>query len=453
MPVKNLFSKYNIPGPRYTSYPTVPFWTEPPSKSEWENEVKFTFQKTNSKEGISIYIHLPFCESLCTYCGCNTRITVNHAVEKMYINAVLKEWALYLELFEEKPRIKELHLGGGTPTFFSPENLQMLIHSILSSATRCPESEFSFEAHPNNTTEEHLKTLYALGFKRISIGVQDFDPVVQEIVNRVQPFEHVKRLTDWSRKIGFTSINFDLIYGLPKQTKAGIITTIEKVSTLLPDRIAFYSYAHIPWIKPGQRKFTEADLPANEEKLELYETGRQMLALKGYEEIGMDHFALPTDSLYHAKIEKHLHRNFMGYNSHSTRLLIGLGVSSISDSWTAFIQNEKKVEDYYKRVDENTLPFFKGHLLSKEDTILRKHILNIMCYGYTSWEQEHEQFETLERTVQELKEFEKDGLLRTEKYGVQILQNGLPFIRNICMAFDARMRNNESNKVRLSQTI
>src|SRR6185312_7041427 len=286
---ENLIKKYNVQAPRYTSYPTVPYWENNLSPGQWEKEVKKSFDKTNATEGISLYIHLPFCQSLCTYCGCTTRITVNHAVEKTYINAVLKEWGMYLDLFQNKPRIREIHLGGGTPTFFSPAHLKELLDGILLKVEVCKNAEFSFEGHPNNTTYEHLKTLHELGFTRLSLGIQDFDIKVQQIVNRVQPFENVEKVTKQARDIGYKSINFDLIYGLPLQKKSSVIDTINKVSVLKPDRIALYSYAHVPWIKPRQRKFTEKDLPEDEEKRELYETGRTMLEKEGYVEIGMDH--------------------------------------------------------------------------------------------------------------------------------------------------------------------
>ncbi len=448
-----LYNKYNVPGPRYTSYPTVPFWETTPSAHEWEMHAKETFQKTNSNEGISIYIHLPFCESLCTYCGCNTRITVNHAVEEIYINALLKEWRLYLDVFETAPRIRELHLGGGTPTFFKAENLRKLITGITSNALVCEDAAFSFEAHPNNTTVEHLTVLYELGFKRISIGVQDLNPEVQQIVNRIQPFEAVQTLTEESRKAGFDSVNFDLIYGLPLQTKESIVNTMEKVIELRPDRIAFYSYAHVPWIKPGQRKFTEADLPKDEEKLELYKTGRALLEKTGYKDIGMDHFALETDELYLSTISKRLHRNFMGYTPFSTSLLIGLGASSISDTWTAFVQNEKKVEDYYKRIKEGRIPFFRGHLLTGEDQILRRHILNIMCYMETSWKEKEMQCPYIQQAVEALADLEKDGLVIIQETGLRVSSAGLPFIRNICMAFDARLKAKEQSAVKFSKTI
>jgi oxygen-independent coproporphyrinogen-3 oxidase len=291
--MNNLLEKYNTAVPRYTSYPTVPFWNDiAPTQEKWKEIVKQTFLSKNETEGISLYIHLPFCESLCTYCGCNTRITINHKVETPYINAVLKEWSLYLELFGTKPYIKELHLGGGTPTFFNPIRLKQLIESILSSSVLCRDAELSFEAHPNNTSDEHLNSLYQLGFRRLSLGIQDFDEDVQHIINRVQSYESVKYVTDKAREIGYTSINFDLIYGLPLQTERSVRRTIEKVIQLRPDRISFYSYAHVPWLKPGQRQFTEQDLPEVNTKRKLYENGREAFEKAGYTEIGMDHFAI-----------------------------------------------------------------------------------------------------------------------------------------------------------------
>lgn len=448
-----LIKKYNVPGPRYTSYPTVPFWEGNLSLGEWKEQAKNTFLATNHADGISLYVHLPFCESLCTYCGCNTRITVNHKVEVPYITAVLKEWAMYLELLGTTPRIRELHLGGGTPTFFSPANLKQLVESIISSAQVCTDTVFSFEAHPNNTSREHLQVLYGLGFRRVSIGVQDFDPKVQEVVNRIQPFEKVKEVTEAAREIGYTSVNFDLIYGLPLQKLESVIGTISKVNLLHPDRIAFYSYAHVPWIKPGQRKFTELDLPKDDEKRALYEAGRTLFGQNGYKEIGMDHFSLPADELYTAMENKRLHRNFMGYTSFATSLMIGLGVSSISDSWTAFAQNVKKVEEYYQYIEKNELPLFRGHLLTGEDLVLRRHILNIMCYGETSWKHEEEQCQALYESLDHLREMELDGLVTLSPYSLKVTALGKPFTRNVCMAIDARLWRKQPDTAIFSRTI
>jgi oxygen-independent coproporphyrinogen III oxidase len=450
----SLVRKYNVPGPRYTSYPTVPFWnsTAPTSKN-WQESISSIFDETNGTEGISLYIHLPYCESLCTYCGCNTRITVNHAVEIPYIEAVLKEWSMYLTIFPAQPIVREIHLGGGTPTFFKPENLSMLINGILEKSKRHDDFEFSIEGHPNNTTEAHLETLAKLGFKRISYGIQDFDPIVQNIINRVQPIENVIAATDLARKHGFTSINYDLVYGLPKQTLEGIIDTINQVIRLRPDRIAFYSYAHVPWLKPGQRKFTEADLPDDETKRNLYETGREMLEAAGYKEVGMDHFALVEDALYKAAEAKNLHRNFMGYTTTSTHLLIGLGVSSISDSWTCFVQNEKTVDDYFYALAEGRLPFFKGHSLNTEDLVIRRFILDLMCHFEASWEPDSAFSSYFDNGAKQLNEMVTDGLVEIFDHRIVVTAAGRPFVRNICMIFDSRLMKNAPEKQIFSKTI
>lgn len=450
-----LIQKYNIPGPRYTSYPTVPFWDkEGIVYADWINTTKKAFKESNQAEGISIYIHLPFCESLCTFCGCHKRITKQHSVEQPYIETVLKEWDLYCDLFDEKPRIKEIHLGGGTPTFFSPNSLERLINGILTKADKCEGYEFSFEAHPNNTTKEHLQTLYDLGFTRNSFGVQDYDPKVQKTINRIQPFETVKKVTDWSKEIGYTSISQDLVFGLPHQTKESIIDTIEKTKTLKPDRIAFYSYAHVPWIKGlGQRGYDENDLPSADEKRVLYETGKQMLYDLSYVEVGMDHFALKTDSLHIAMEEKTLHRNFMGYTASKTQLMVGLGMSSISDSWYAFAQNAKTVEEYTELVNAGKIPIFRGHLLSEEDLVIRQHILNIMCHFETSWKEETMKFPEIQECLDRLKEMEQDGLVHITNNGLSLPEKARPFVRNICMAFDLQLIRNKPTTRIFSMTI
>ena len=451
----DLIEKYNIPGPRYTSYPTVPYWDDDSfSLKNWKSSLIKSFNESNRAEGISIYIHLPFCESLCTFCGCNKRITVNHAVENPYINAVLKEWEMYTSLFDEKPVVKELHLGGGTPTFFSAENLQFLINSILNKARKAPEAEFSFEGHPNNTTREHLKTFADMGFTRVSYGVQDYNPGVQKAIHRVQPFEKVKEATENAREAGFTSVGHDIIFGLPFQTKEHIVHTIERTKELMPDRIAFYSYAHVPWIKgSGQRGFKEKDLPTAAEKRAQYEAGKKMLLEAGYVEIGMDHFALKSDGLYEAIENRSLHRNFMGYTASKTQAMIGLGVSAISDSWYGFAQNVKGVEEYENLLKNNILPVFRGHILNDEDLVIRKHILNIMCKLKTSWYTGGQFFEELPEVLKQLKEMQKDGLVELDSNFLQVTEKGRPFVRNICMAFDMRMRRKKPETQLFSMTV
>lgn len=451
----SLIQKYNVPGPRYTSYPTVPFWDlETYDASKWTQTYLQSFQESNQTEGISLYIHLPFCESLCTFCGCHKRITKRHEVESPYIKAVLKEWDLYCETFPEKPIIKELHLGGGTPTFFTPENLKELIDGIFKKADIANEHEFSFEGHPNNTTRKHLQQLYDLGFRRVSYGVQDYSPKVQKAIHRDQSFHNVAKVTFWAKEIGYTSISHDLIYGLPFQTLEDVIDTIEKTKSLSPDRLAFYSYAHVPWIKGnGQRGFNDEDLPKDDTKRMLYETGKKLLEKNGYHEIGMDHFALATDSMYQAFNEKKLHRNFMGYSSSKTQLMIGLGASSISDSWYGFAQNEKSIEDYYARLDKNEIPVFKGHILTPEDLIIRRHILNLMCHFETSWEDASLYFPELPNTLAQLKEMVLDELVEIKENKMLVTEKGKGFVRNICMAFDLHLKHHTPQTQLFSMTV
>ncbi|WP_152286803.1 oxygen-independent coproporphyrinogen III oxidase [Flavicella marina] len=451
----DLIRKYNIPGPRYTSYPTVPFWNkEGIALEDWKKTAKLSFQESNDSEGISLYVHLPFCESLCTFCACHKRITKRHEVENPYIEAVLKEWQLYVDLFGEKPVIRELHLGGGTPTFFSPANLNRLLSGILDSATKHENHEFSFEGHPNNTSKEHLQTLYDLGFTRVSFGVQDYNKKVQQAIHRLQPVENVENVTKWAREIGYTSISHDLVFGLPFQTLEDVLLTINKTNEFRPDRIAFYSYAHVPWVKGvGQRGFDENDLPDNEEKRLLYESGKKLLEDCGYIEVGMDHFALASDSLYQSVVDKKLHRNFMGYSANKTQLMVGLGMSSIADSWYSFAQNVKTVKEYEALVNAGEFPVFKGHLLSDEDLIIRKHILNIMCHFETSWEEDTMKFLELPESIDRLAEMEKDDLVHVFKNGLRVPEKARPFVRNICMAFDLRLQRSGSKKNLFSKTI
>lgn len=451
----SLIQKYNVPGPRYTSYPTVPYWDEADFTTEkWRNGLVRSFTESNTKEGISLYIHLPFCESMCTFCGCNKRITKRHDVEHPYIEAVLKEWKLYCDMLPEQPLIKEIHLGGGTPTFFSPENLEFLINGLFESAKKVDNHEFSFEGHPNNTTRAHLQKLYDLGFRRVSFGVQDYSPKVQEAIHRNQPFHNVAKVTFWAREIGYTSVSHDLIYGLPFQTLENVIDTIDKTNSLQPDRLAFYSYAHVPWIKGnGQRGFNDDDLPKDEEKRRLYEEGKKRLATNHYHEIGMDHFAVANDSMFQSFTEGKLHRNFMGYTSSKTQLMIGLGVSSISDSWYSFAQNVKTIEEYYDKLKNNELPVFRGHLLTTEDLIIRQHILNLMCQFHTSWSNTNMSFAELPDVLFQLKEMEKDGLVTITSNSVTVNEKGKPFVRNICMAFDLRLKRKAPHTELFSMTI
>jgi oxygen-independent coproporphyrinogen-3 oxidase len=432
METSALLKKYNIAAPRYTSYPTVPYWENEAFNQEKWKEALVKSYANHKADGISIYIHLPFCESLCTYCGCNTRITKNHGVEMPYIKALIKEWEMYCNLLGEKPKIKEIHLGGGTPTFFSPAHLQLLITAIKGEHNK--ETACSFEGHPDNTTTAHLHMLNELGFRRLSLGIQDFDPKVQMMINRFQTPAQVLKIVEAAKSIGYDSINFDLIYGLPGQTLEGLAETIAEVIDMLPERIAFYGYAHVPWIKPGQRHYSEKDIPQGDEKFALYQMGRNMLVDAGYHEIGMDHFALKKDSLYQASESNQLHRNFMGYTDRQTEVLLGLGVSAISDCRTAFAQNNKTVEEYLSKVNNDEFPVNKGHLLNEIDLYIRQHILNLMCKGTTSF-----MTEIPLRIKQRLEPLVADHLVEIEAQEVRIPIAGKAYLRNICMAFDERL--------------
>ena len=450
--MKDLIRKYNVAGPRYTSYPTVPYWDDESfSYNRWQN----TIQSSSSKdEPVSLYVHLPFCESLCTFCACNKRITKQHLVERPYIKALLKELDLYTILYGHKLTIKDIHLGGGTPTFFSPENLEMLLKGIFERAFISKDASFSFEGHPNNTTYNHLQILKEYQFNRVSYGIQDYNPSVQKAINRIQSFDDVKFVTNTARHLGYKSVGHDIIFGLPFQTVDHILNTIEKTISLKPDRIAFYSYAHTPWIKGnGQRGFKDSDLPGAETKRLQYELGKKMFEENGYREIGMDHFALIDDELSKAMQNKTLHRNFMGYTTQQTKHLIGLGVSSISDAWFGFAQNEKKLEDYYKRLKENKIPVFRGHILTTEDLEIRKHILNLMTGFETDMKSSQLQTALLNQIHHNLEGFIKDNLLEIENFKIKVKPKGQAFIRNICMAFDMRMFRKKPDTQLFSMTI
>lgn len=440
----DLLEKYNVAVPRYTSYPTVPMWDQTDADSKrWLFEARECLEKNDR---ISLYIHLPYCESLCTYCGCNKYITKNHNVEQPYIGAVLKEWSLYVQALGKLPKIKEIHLGGGTPTFFSPENLKRLISGILKLSDKDGKCEMSFEAHPSSTNYDHLRILREIGFNRLSLGVQDFDEGIMKTIHRFQTLEQIQEVTKNARDLAYESINYDLIYGLPGQTKEHIVKNMQQLQGLKPDRIAFYSYAHIPSVKPAQRAYGEADLLKGRDKLDLYQTGRKLLLEMDYVDIGMDHFALKNDSLYKSMKTRKLHRNFMGYTAMKTDLSLGLGASSISDCGTAYAQNEKNVKDYIQQLqDTEELPLLKNHFLTEEDKRVKRHILNPICHFETNWLTADDAylFENNETPLQ----LERDGLLKRFPRQIKVSPRGKNFIRNICAALDMRMKESKREAV------
>lgn len=433
----NLFKKYDIPAPRYTSYPTVPYWTDNPTTEQWIANVRETFE--NPKATWSLYIHVPFCESLCTFCGCNTSITKDHSREEPYVGLIHREFETYLQLvpqMSERPLL-QLHLGGGTPTFLSPQNLRRLLEPMLAKMKRDSSAfEGSIEVDPRRTTRDHLEALRSMGFTRVSMGVQDFNPEVQRLVHRHQPREITEKLVRDSRELGFSSVNFDLIYGLPKQTRESIREMAEITVEMRPDRIALYSFAKVPWIKPAQRLFKDEDLPEGEEKRQLYEIARAILLEGGYREIGMDHFALPDDSLSVSERTGQLHRNFMGYADRRTDAMIGLGVSSISETPGCFHQNEKVLPVYERRVLNGEIPTLRGHLLNAEDRLHREQILEFMTKSSVELASD-EQAADVREFIASLFE---DGLVRLEGRRLILTEKGRPFLRNACMALDARLR-------------
>ena len=445
-------AKYDVAGPRYTSYPTVPYWDQSPTEAQWLERVGAAFSSPAATQGASLYVHVPFCRALCTFCGCNTRVTRTHAIILPYVQAVLAEYAMYRDrLGIASPRIGELHLGGGTPTFLDEGELDALASGLLASSTVLDGATLSLEVDPRVTTEGQLRLLARHGFRRLSLGVQDFDPEVQQIVNRVQSIDQVRAVTANARALGYDSINFDLIYGLPRQTRASVEGTIEAVCALRPDRIAFYGYAHVPWIKPGQRRFTDADVPEGAAKRDLYECGRALLEAAGYREVGLDHFALPSDGLWRSADAGRLHRNFMGYTDRCTLPLIGLGASSIGDAGDAFAQNEKDLQQYHARIARGELPIQRGHLLDEEDRILRAHILSLMTRMRADWSGAlYTPF--LADIGTRLAEFAADGLVEMDPQGCRVTEAGRGFLRNICMAFDARLARRSPERELFSRT-
>lgn len=451
MNIAPTFSQYNTSIPRYTSYPTVPNWKEWTEKEPWTEQLKSKALGLREEDGISIYIHLPFCEQLCTYCGCNKKITTNHRVEKRYIDRLLAEWALYMQAFGyQKVIVRELHLGGGTPTFFAPEELQRLIKGLFIHAHAHPNIEMSFEGHPNNTTFEHLQVLRQLGFNRVSYGVQDLDLDVQQVINRIQPLENLIEVTEMSRLLGYASVNFDLVYGLPLQNEQKLAKTLREVIALRPERVAFYGYAHVPWKSRAQRLYDESDLPTPEQRMTLYQMGREAFLSAGYEDIGMDHFALPQDALLKALHSKSLHRNFMGYTTHPTPILIGLGVSAISDLGGAFAQNSKELAQWERMIDAGEFAVDKGLILTEEDRIRQQLILRLSCLGMVTlplnWKFNHQQEALMLQML-------ADKLITFDDNCIALTSIGKLFTRHACSLFDAYLSLQNTNSKQFSQAV
>ncbi len=444
-----LLSKYDVQVPRYTSYPTVPYWEDNPSSEDWLKSLEKHFSKQDTKW--SMYLHIPFCETLCTFCGCNTIITKDHKREHPYVKHMLSEWQIYLDRmpYIKEKELNEVHLGGGTPTFLSADHLVFLMTSLFKNIKKSKSFEASIEVDPRRTTADQLSALYDIGFRRVSMGVQDFDPEVQRLVNRIQPEAMTLALTKKAREIGYTSVNYDLIYGLPKQTKETTKVLAEKTLEHRPDRIALYSFALVPWIKPTHRLYKDEDLPMGLEKRELYEVARNILLNGGYKEIGMDHFALETDSLYKALQEKKLHRNFMGYTHHRSDILLGLGVSSISETPDCFHQNEKKYQVYQRFIENGEIATLRGHKLTAQDKLRREQILQLM----TMWQTELDSKDHEVEVKGFLGELISDGLAEVKDQKIIVTPKGQPFLRNICMSLDERLRANKPSQQVFSKSL
>jgi oxygen-independent coproporphyrinogen-3 oxidase len=446
----DLLAKYDIPAPRYTSYPTVPYWQDDPTTGQWINALQQAFKQKET--AWSMYIHIPFCETLCTFCGCNTFITHNHDNENSYTKAIHKEWQLYQEQIPQLATtpIKQIHLGGGTPTFFSADNLKKLLEPIMAQAAiDRNDFEGSIEVGPRVTNRDQLVALHELGFQRLSMGVQDYDPEVQRLINRIQPEAVTRRITEVAREVGFESVNHDLIYGLPGQTVEKIKRSAEITVAMRPDRIALYSFAFVPWVKKAHRLFTEEDLPQGAEKRALYETARAIFLDAGYVEMGLDHFALPDDAMTQAFANGRLHRNFMGYTDQRTDVLLGLGVSSISEAPTCFHQNEKSLNDYKRRVLAGEIPTMRGHLLDEEDQRQREQILQFMTQLHVTLPGETQ----VEDARQFLTPMVEDGLVEFIGQEMWLTERGRPFLRNAALALDLRLRRNKPETQIFSRSV
>jgi oxygen-independent coproporphyrinogen-3 oxidase len=454
-----LLLKYDKPGPRYTSYPTAVEFSETYGNAEYEESLREAASRKN--EPLSLYLHLPFCEERCTFCGCNVIITRKRPVAAEYLTYLYREIREVAARLAGRRRVVQYHWGGGTPTYYTPEEMRAL-HAIV---TGCfdvqPDAEVAIEIDPKVTTREHIDCLKELGFNRLSMGVQDFTPEVQEVVNRRQTERETHELYEYCRGRGFTSINFDLIYGLPLQTLPTFRKTLETVVDLLPDRLAVYSFAHVPWIKGNQRTIDPADLPSPELKLELFCLARETLLKAGYIAVGMDHFARQEDELSRAIEKRTLHRNFMGYTVKTAPDMIGFGVSAIGDVSGAYAQNTKKLSTYYEAIGAGRLPIERGYRLSTDDKVRRAVITQIMCNAHLEKSAVAARFaidfdryfETELRELAAPDGLIAHGFLILTPETIQLTPLGRLFVRNVAMVFDRYLREKKTEKQVFSRTV
>ncbi len=449
----DLIRKYNVPGPRYTSYPPATHFTEELSP---ETLVKRILENNRTQRDLSLYFHLPFCYSLCWYCGCTTVITSDQKKSGDYVQYLEKEMDLAKALLNPGRKVVQMHFGGGTPTFSLPDEIRRLGEMIHKRFNFAEDVEAGVEVDPRRLTREHLVALREVGFNRASMGVQDNDPVVQKAVHRIQPFEMTCESVGWLRELGFESVNIDLIYGLPYQTPASFAKTIDETLSLKPDRFAVFNYAHVPWMKPAQKILKPEALPSPELKLELLKLTIEKLTSEGYVYIGMDHFARANDELAVAQKQRTLQRNFQGYSTRSGSDIYAFGMSSISQGEDFYWQNEKDLPDYYRKLDEGKLPLHRGYILTDEDKVRRTTIMRLMCdlgidYRVLSKLTGVNFQEHFAAEIDSLYDMEADGLLVKTPEGIVVSDLGRLLIRNIAMRFDAYASTRKEN--RFSRTI
>ncbi len=433
-----LVKKYNVAGPRYTSYPPATKFAE---AVKWPELAERIMENNRTERDLSLYFHIPFCETLCWYCGCTTVITLNHKQGTTYIDYLDKEVAQMGTLLNARRKAVQLHWGGGSPTFLNPDEIRRLGEIIHRHFTFSDDIEAGVEVDPRRLTRDHIVALREVGFNRASLGVQDFNPVVQEAVHRLQPRELTEQVLGWVRELGFSSVNFDLMYGLPHQTVESFNRTLDTVLELDPDRLAVFSYAHVPWVKPAQKILEHKVLPPPEVKLELLKTVIERLTENNrYVYIGMDHFARPSDELAVAQRRKQLQRNFQGYSTRAGADIYGFGMSSISQIPDAYWQTEKDLPKYYGALDANQVPLVRGYFVTEEDKIRRETIMRVMCdlsldYAAMSQRLGINFAEYFERELESLAGFEADGLVQRSTGGMEVTNTGRLFIRNIAMSF------------------
>jgi oxygen-independent coproporphyrinogen-3 oxidase len=450
----DLVKKYNVAGPRYTSYPPATKFTEAVT---WEQLSAKIEDNNRTPRDLSVYFHIPFCETLCWFCGCTTVITLNHDKGKDYIDYLGREVARLAPMLNPDRKAVQLHFGGGSPTFLRPDEIRRLGEIIHKHFTFSPDIEASVEVDPRRLTREHLVALREIGFNRASMGVQDFNPKVQEAIHRIQPREMTQQAMDWMRELGFGSINLDLIYGLPHQTPATFNETLDTVLEMKPDRLAVFSYAHVPWIKPAQKILEDKILPTPESKLEVLKLVIERLTADDqYVYIGMDHFAKPNDELTIAQKNKQLQRNFQGYSTRAGSDIYAFGMSGVSQVPEAYWQNEKELPKYQTAVDAGNVPLHKAYIVSDEDKIRRETIMRTMCdlsLDFAAMSQKlglnFEQHFAKELAL--LAPFEADGLVKRNASGLAVTDFGRLFIRNIAMCFDNTLA--PANERRHSKTI